>query len=401
MLLHAYGRPGAAAVLYRRARALQPRSARWAYLQGVAQAEAGDSRGAIESLRESLALGPDGGAPSLRLANLLLLDGRPSESREIYESVLQSEPSATARFGLGTIALSESDFAAAVSHLEAACALRPKFRQAHYALAQAYGALGEAAKAEAELARYKASEPNIRSFEDPWVDDVEGLRVGSFEYHFRAGRRHEEAGRLSQALEEYLRAAEIDPSAARVHVNLFAVYGRLHDLEPATAHYERALQLNPQIEELHYNYGVLLAGEGRFEAAATAFRKALAIRPGSAESHNNLAYALEQIGKTDEAVAEYEAAIAAKPNYPLPHIHLARRHFSAGRYRQAIPHLEAALPFERQQAAYLGFLLARAYAEIGKPEEAGQRAEAARRLAVAQGSAEVLQLLDRYFPPSS
>ena len=398
MTLHAYGRPAAAAPLYRRARELEPREPRWAYLQGVAEAESGDLARAVDSLKECLAQRPHFAAAQIRLADLLALDGRPEESRPIYTSVLETGPSAAAHFGLGKIAAAEERLDEAVHHFEAACGLRPGFREAHYALAQVYLRLGEQAKSAAALERFEESEANLLPFDDPWVDDVAKLRIGSFEHHFRLGGRHEEAGRISEALAEYLRAAELDPAAARVHVNLVAVYGRLQDVAEATRHYERALELDPWIDELHYNYGVLLTGAKRFQGAADAFRRALEINPRHAEAHNNLGYALEQMGKNKEAVAEYEAAVAAKPNYALPHIHLARRRLENGDYERAIPHLEQALHFENEEAAYLGFLLARSYSATGRPEAAGKQAKEARELAAAQGSEELVKLIDQHFP---
>jgi tetratricopeptide (TPR) repeat protein len=398
LTLHAYGRPAAAVAFYRRARALEPRVARWAYLQGVAEAESGDLARAVDSLKECLAQRPQLAAAQIRLADLLALDGRPEESRPIYTSVLETGPSAAAHFGLGKIAAAEERLDEAVHHFETARELRPGFREAHYALGQVYLRLGEQAKSAAALERFEESEANLLPFDDPWMDDVAELRLGSFEHHFRLGRRHEQAGRINEALSEYLRAAELTPAAARVHVNLVAVYGRLQDMAEATKHYERALQLDPEIEELHYNYGVLLTGAERFDAAKHAFRRALEINPRYAEAHNNLGYALERAGRTKEAVAEYEAAIAAKPDYALPHIHLARRHLSNGSYTKAVPHLEEALRFEKDEAAYLGFLLARAYAETGDPTAAGKQAQAARSLAIAQGSDDLVRMIDQHFP---
>jgi tetratricopeptide (TPR) repeat protein len=398
MTLHAYGRPAAAVEFYRQARKLEPNVARWVYLQGVAEAESGDSAGAVASLTECLALSPQLVAARIRLADLLVLVGRPEESRPIYASVLEAGPSAAARFGLGKVAAAEGRLDEAVRHFEAALEWRPGFREAHYALGQAYRRLGEQAKSTVALARFEDSEANLLPFDDPWMDDVAEIRQGSFEHHFRLARGHEQAGRFNEALREYLRAAELAPDAARVHVNLVGVYGRLRNVARATEHYERARQLDPEIEELHYNYGVLMAGAASFDAAVAAFRSALEINPRSAEAHNNLGYALEQTGRIGEAVAEYETAVAAKPDYALPRIHLARLHLSNGRYAKAVPHLEEALRFEKDQAAYLGFLLARAYAETGDLAAAGKQAQAARRLALAQGSHELVRKIDRHFP---
>ena len=398
MTLHAYGRPSSAAKFYQRARDLAPNVARWACLQGVAEAESGDSAGAMTSLKECVALNPEVVAGRIRLADLLLLNGMPKESRPLYASVLAEEPSAAAHWGLGKIAAGEGRLEEAVRHFETALALRPAFREAHYALGQAYRRLGETEKSAAALARFENSEAHLLPFDDPWMDDVAALRKGSFEHHFRLARRHEQAGRTNDALREYLRAAEADPGAARVHVNLVGAYGRLKNVAQATKHYERALGLDPEIEELHYNYGVLMAGAGRFDSAAAAFEKALEINPHSAEARTNFGYALEQTGRTREAVAAYQAAVAAKPDYALPRIHLARRYLSDGKFAQAVPHLEEALRFEKDQAAYLGFMLARAYAEMGKPVEAGERARAARRLAIARGAGELVRRIDEHFP---
>ena len=85
-----------------------------------------------------------------------LFRGERSKALESFRQALRLEPdSASARLALGTVLLQSGQAEAAVAELEAAIALRPRMRQAHYQLGRAYQALGRSAEAEAAFARVK------------------------------------------------------------------------------------------------------------------------------------------------------------------------------------------------------------------------------------------------------
>ena len=393
MLLHAYQNLETAAAYYRQAHSLDPESPRWAYYLGVVSG----GEIAVESFRETLRLEPGYVPASLGLAELLLNSGQVGESRKIYESVLARGPNAAAHYGLGQLEAQERNVTSAVDHLRKACELAPNYRAAHYALARAYQGLGKKAEAEKHLFLYRQSEADRRAYSDPWMDEVDVLRIGSPQHHLRTGLRHDEAGRDSEALAEYLEALRVDPDFVQAHVNLISVYGRQKQYERAEHHYGQAMRLDPNREECHYNFGVLRSEQGRHSEAAEAYKQALRLNPGSAEAHNNLGYSLQHLGRDEEALEHFHAAIRSKPNYRLAHVHLARHHYAKANYDDAIRHLELALKPDDEQTPRFRFLLARACAKAGRAEEALAHARTARGQAAQLGQQDLVELVDREF----
>ncbi|MCP5113955.1 MAG: tetratricopeptide repeat protein [bacterium] len=398
MLLHAYQKFGAAAACYRRARAFDPRSGRWAYYLAVVQAELGEQDNALRSFEESLRLEPDNLAARLRRADLLFQAGRLAESGEIYQAVLEERSSAAAHFGLGRILSSEGDIRAAAGHLQQACKLFPRFREAHYALSRAYRSLGKTAEAEKHLALYQASEEGLPSFPDPLLDRVDALRADSPQQHLRDGLDHERAGELQQALAEYIEAVELNPDYAQAHINLISVYGKLRQFNNAAAHYRRAQAINPNLAEGHYNYGVALLAQDRHTEALEAFQQAIELNPLSADTHHNLGYTLDELGRGDEAVHHYQEAIRHRPNFRLPRYHLARHYYAKGNPGEAIRYLEKTLVPEDEETPGYAYFLALAHARAGNREQAGRYAKMARDKAATFGQQDLVALIEQKFP---
>ena len=88
MVLQTYEEYELAAVVYERARRLQPNEFQWAYLLAVCQTALGKQEDAVKTLRDSLQKKPEYLPAKLRLADLLLAANDLNESRRLYEEIL-------------------------------------------------------------------------------------------------------------------------------------------------------------------------------------------------------------------------------------------------------------------------------------------------------------------------
>src|SRR5262245_57265881 len=309
MLLYASEQYELAAVLFERARTFSPTDARWAYYRGRADVYLVRSEAAADSLREALRLRPGYLPARLMLAKSLLDAGRTEEARTVYEALAREHPDAAeAHYGLGRIAASEGDPRRAVTHFEKACGLFPAFGAAHFALARAYRDLGDAEKAQEQLALYQQDKVAWPTVADPLLAAVLELKTGA-NARLRKGIELAEKGELRPAVEEHESALREDARLVRAHVNLIQLYARLGDAEKAAEHY----------------------------------RAAIAIEPGMPEAENNYAYVLMTSGRLDEAAEHYRAAIASRPDYRLANFNLGRILVQQGRIREAIEHLQKTL----------------------------------------------------------
>jgi Flp pilus assembly protein TadD len=78
-------------------------------------------------------------------------------------------------------------------------------------------------------------------------------------------------------------------------INLGIVYMKQGLFEDAIAQYGRALEANPSDVKILNNLGVALACKGRHEEAVIRFREALRRSPGDQEARDNLAKVMMEL----------------------------------------------------------------------------------------------------------
>jgi len=169
----------------------------------------------------------------------------------------------------------------------------------------------------------------------------EERKFGHMNEEFRKGREHFHARRFRQALQAYVRAAEMDPRqhiifaemgeanralrkyddainsyrkaltvlaqnpdskvGAKYQMNLGLLYGLMDQTDQALAAIKEALELNPGDASLAYfNLGATLVNSGRNEGAITAFKKAIEANPDHANSQYQLGVCLLGMATVDE-----------------------------------------------------------------------------------------------------
>jgi tetratricopeptide (TPR) repeat protein len=95
-----------------------------------------------------------------------------------------------------------------------------------------------------------------------------------------------------------------------------------HRLTDAVQAYRRATQLDPSFFEAQYNLGLASAEAGNLGAALPAYEYALVIQPGSADARYNFALALKQANCVADSVNELEKLLASHPDQARAHLAL-------------------------------------------------------------------------------
>lgn len=395
MVLDAYEQFAAAAVCYRRAHLLDPKSFEWMYDLGWVEFKQGHYDEAAKAFEDALRLRPDYLPARLKLAESLLAEGQFEKAAEIYQEVVRQDAnSAEAYYGLGRVKAGEGDSRAAAAQLEKACVLFPQYGTAQYALALAYRKLGEAGKADEHFTLYKANVTTMPPAVDPLRAAVQHLDQGPLALVQR-GKEKAEAGDLPGAIREHRKALAIDPKDAQAHINLIQLYARVGEVEKAEQEYKAALRLNPNRADCFYNYGVMMFQLRKFPEAEKAFRRTIEINPYHAEARNNLGVLLEAQGNLEGALAEFEKAAEDQPDYRLAHFQIGRILVNQKKYPQAIQEFQKTLtPEDESTPGYL-YALGATYARAGDLENALRTLREARDQASARGQSGLLASINR------
>lgn len=165
----------------------------------------------------------------------------------------------------------------AVTHLNEAVAIHPRYKEAYLLLGNAYSYLND----------YSAS---IRSYEmalaiNPYYETAENnLLIVLREGAKMAGGQHQE---YNTAISYLKRALEIAPNDFESTALLGTAYGSAGDHRNAIIYFTKAISINPDIATTYVNLGFAQLNLGMEEDAQINFSKAVQIDPNALEQIQN------------------------------------------------------------------------------------------------------------------
>jgi tetratricopeptide (TPR) repeat protein len=127
----------------------------------------------------------------------------------------------------------------------------------------------------------------------------------------------------------------------------------LFNLQEAERDYERALKLSPKYPEALNNLGAVYYGQKNYHDAEHAYKKAIKLSPKSAAFYSNLGTTYVAESKYKKGAEAYRTALALDPNV-----------------FEGDPSSRISEIGPTHEMATLNYLLAKAYAEAGRKDEA-------------------------------
>ena len=206
-------------------------------------------------------------------------------------------------------------------------------------------------------------------------------------------------GQLDDALSHLQSALSIRSASGHAHYNLSLalihddignVLARKGQLDDAIAELREASRLEPNYPDAHYNLGTMLFQRGDTDGAVLEWRTTLSIQPHDADAQTSLGNALVQKSELHEAIEHYEAALRLAPDSVLPLNNLAwilstSPDATLRKGSKAVALAKDANRLSQNNNPMFVRTLAAAFAEAGQFEDATNTADAATRLANAQG----------------
>ncbi len=155
--------------------------------------------------------------------------------------------------GVGLVGRGKTD--EGIAELQESVRLRPNFAPAHAALAQAYIAKHDFENAAVEMERVVALNPRN--------DDA----------RYRLGLIYLELRQSSKAQDTFTQLLKLNPNSADGHAGLADAFGDQHRNLEALNEYKRAAALDPGIQGVNYNMGVMQARLNRYDDAIASLLK--------------------------------------------------------------------------------------------------------------------------------
>ena len=162
------------------------------------------------------------------------------------------------------------------------------------------------------------------------------LRPRYAEAHYNLARLLAQKGQLDDAVTHYEKALEINPADAEAQNNLGVTLFASGRVDEAIAHYQEALKIRPDYAEGSCNLANALLSKGDLDEAIARYSACLALSPNQADVQYDLASALLRKGRTDEAIAHYKKVLELRPDSADAYANLGSGFLAKGRVRDAI-----------------------------------------------------------------
>lgn len=161
--------------------------------------------------------------------------------------------------------------------------------------------------------------------------------------HLERATEFYRAGRLNEALVEYLRVLDQQPDHVQALFAAAWLYTQAGQPEQAVAAYRRILEIQPGNAEALNALGALFHAHGALPQAVEYYRDAIRVQQDYVEAWNNLGGALQRLYLTDEAIDSYRQALRLAPANKLWELRIAtlcravaRSEAESAQYRQEL-----------------------------------------------------------------
>ena len=166
----------------------------------------------------------------------------------------------------------------------------------------------------------------------------------------------------------FLRALEINPSAALGYQGCAAVQSALRRHDEAVFAMTRARELDPLSPLMNTNAAVVLYGAGRWTEALECIRNCIDMNPDFAVAHVIAGWICEAMGALDQAIKAYRTPVRRSLDSPMVIAHYARAFALAGESKKAQQILDELIQQRTTRYVY-PFWVALVYCALGQLED--------------------------------
>ncbi|MFN0105122.1 MAG: tetratricopeptide repeat protein [Bryobacteraceae bacterium] len=156
------------------------------------------------------------------------------------------------------------------------------------------------------------------------------------DFWFQKGLELEQANApVNLAIDAYLKAVELNSSAAGALVNLGTIYFHQRDWKKSEQYYRSAIEADPNYALAHYNLGNLYDERNDPDRACAHYHTALRVQPQYGDAHYNLALLHQGQGEMMKALQHWQTYLKIDPSSQWAQI--ARREIGKIKQSTVVP----------------------------------------------------------------
>jgi len=156
------------------------------------------------------------------------------------------------------------------------------------------------------------------------------------DYYFYEGSKALLQKDYDQAISDYTKAIEINPTFAEVYYGLGVAYCNQGNLSQAISDYTKAIEINPNLAEAYDSRGDAYHNQGNLSQAISDYTKAIEINPNFAGAYFGRGNSYYKQGNLSQAISDYTKAIKVNPNLAQAYIGRGITYYKQDNFAQAI-----------------------------------------------------------------
>ena len=334
-----------ATVAFQEAARLRPDHPRVHYSLAWILFQRGLLNDALAAVERALALEPEQALFYLLQGEIFLGLGNLVEAERAYQGAIRLDPtSGEAYLSLADLYLTSEQFEKSTQALRSYLEIHPEDTEALYYLGGV-------------LSGQKKREEALEFFNRVIDRKPDHARAWFHKAHLEA----QDPATMEQALTNYQKSLELDPSYAPTHYEYGSLLAKLGRTKEAIAAFEKAIELSPDLSQAIYALGNLLSREGRTEEARRYLTRFKSQRDEQARKDERVRRAVAALGtgrqlleenRLEDAVEAFLTMTELDPTSHQGYSYLAKTHRSLGQVDVAIAYIRRAIELAPGAAEY-------------------------------------------------
>ena len=189
-----------------------------------------------------------------------------------------------------------------------------------YAKGVEYATQGKLEEAKEEFEKALKVDPFYESAKSTLkvIEDVNNqkIKINTAIMYFK-GISYAVKGQWAEAISDYNKAIEINPSFATAYTGRGYAYLNKGQYDKAISDFNKAIEINPRDAIAYNGRGIAYYKKGQYDKAIFDYSKAIEINPRFANAYNNRGWTYHLKGQHDKAISDYDKAIEINPRLAM------------------------------------------------------------------------------------